>query len=117
MPSPTHTWQMLINSKIYKIKQVYCAALKKYLNSPKSPTPHGKKAPSVKYPKGHPTDKRTQGKGPADKGLESEPHHRKNHARKVGDQEKSDIHPSPYPQNSRPQPKGTIQRMTAIAIP
>ena len=77
MPSSTYTRQMSKNSKIYKINNVNTLPSKKYMNGPKSPTPNSEEAPPAKCPKGHPNEKRVQGKGPVNSSRESRPHHRK----------------------------------------
>ena len=41
---------------------LYTTLQKKYRNGPKSPTPNSEEAPPAKCPKGHPNEKRVQGK-------------------------------------------------------
>ena len=49
-PSLTHTRQMSINSKIYKINKVNVLPSKKYPNGAKSPTHHSEEVPQAKHP-------------------------------------------------------------------
>ena len=112
MPSPTHTREMSINSKIYKINKFNILPLK-ISERPKQPHTPQRGSPPSETLKRPPDRQEGARKKLADNGPKSGPHHKANaSACMVGDEGKSKIHPSPHPQ-----PKGTIQRMTAQANP